>query len=136
MIGVAEGGGECDLQNFQTLCSPCHDEKTAHDRRTGWTTKAASGTADIRKWVAKEARATEVCQPSQVTPSFSGRGAGKFNASRSSQLSAPQTDEEEDKSYSSPLRKLVEMGFGSLVARRALQQTNGELSEAVAILTR
>jgi len=25
---VAEGGGECDLTNYQTLCLPCHREKT------------------------------------------------------------------------------------------------------------
>ena len=71
---MAEGGGECDLQNLQTLCSPCHAEKTAHDRRTGWTAKAASGTADIRQWAtagaggsAKKARTSSEVLPSRMT---------------------------------------------------------------------
>ena len=77
---MAEGGGECDLQNLQTLCSPCHAEKTAHDRRTGWTAKAASGTADIRRWAkagaggsAKKARTSEVL-PSTQAPQMTQAG--------------------------------------------------------------
>ncbi len=30
---VAEGGGQCDLDNLRTLCLPCHREATAHLRR-------------------------------------------------------------------------------------------------------
>jgi 5-methylcytosine-specific restriction endonuclease McrA len=30
---VAEGGGECDLENLRTLCLPCHREVTADLRR-------------------------------------------------------------------------------------------------------
>lgn len=30
---VAEGGGECDLDNLRTLCLPCHREVTADLRR-------------------------------------------------------------------------------------------------------
>lgn len=36
IISVIEGGGECGLDNIQTLCIPCHKEKTAelrHRRR-------------------------------------------------------------------------------------------------------
>lgn len=29
IIAVADGGGECDLSNYQTLCCPCHRKKTA-----------------------------------------------------------------------------------------------------------
>lgn len=29
ILPVAEGGGECDLQNLRTLCLPCHQEATA-----------------------------------------------------------------------------------------------------------
>jgi 5-methylcytosine-specific restriction protein A len=29
---VAEGGGQCDLDNLRTLCLPCHREVTAHLR--------------------------------------------------------------------------------------------------------
>ena len=30
---VAEGGGQCDLDNLRTLCLPCHREATAQLRR-------------------------------------------------------------------------------------------------------
>ena len=30
---VAEGGGQCDLDNLRTLCLPCHREATAELRR-------------------------------------------------------------------------------------------------------
>lgn len=34
ILAVEEGGGECDLSNIQTLCVPCHVQKTAeHARR-------------------------------------------------------------------------------------------------------
>jgi len=29
IIPVCEGGGECDLGNYRTLCHPCHKEVTA-----------------------------------------------------------------------------------------------------------
>ena len=32
-LAVADGGGSCGLDNFQTLCTPCHTEKTAAERR-------------------------------------------------------------------------------------------------------
>lgn len=33
IIAVADGGGECTLENFQTLCIACHAEVTADQRR-------------------------------------------------------------------------------------------------------
>jgi hypothetical protein len=29
IVPVVEGGGECDLSNFRTLCCPCHKKVTA-----------------------------------------------------------------------------------------------------------
>ena len=29
ILEVVEGGGECGLDNFQTLCVPCHKKKSA-----------------------------------------------------------------------------------------------------------
>ena len=48
---VAEGGGECDLSNYRTLCDPCHSAQTAALRRRlakAGLAVAAKGTADIR----------------------------------------------------------------------------------------
>ena len=33
ILPVAEGGGQCDLDNLRTLCLPCHREATAALRR-------------------------------------------------------------------------------------------------------
>jgi len=33
ILPVAEGGGQCDLENLRTLCLPCHREATADLRR-------------------------------------------------------------------------------------------------------
>jgi 5-methylcytosine-specific restriction endonuclease McrA len=33
ILPVAEGGGECDLENLRTLCLMCHREVTAELRR-------------------------------------------------------------------------------------------------------
>ncbi len=33
ILPVAEGGGQCDLDNLRTLCLPCHREATANLRR-------------------------------------------------------------------------------------------------------
>ncbi len=33
ILPVAEGGGQCDLENLRTLCLPCHREVTADLRR-------------------------------------------------------------------------------------------------------
>lgn len=32
-VPVAEGGGECGLDGYQTLCTPCHKRKTAEQAR-------------------------------------------------------------------------------------------------------
>ena len=29
IVGVAQGGGECGVENMQVLCWACHEEKTA-----------------------------------------------------------------------------------------------------------
>ena len=49
VVAVAEGGGESDLQNFQTLCVPCHAKKSRAQKERSKTEKrkkAAEGTAD------------------------------------------------------------------------------------------
>ncbi len=33
IVSVAEGGGQCELENLRTLCLPCHREVTADLRR-------------------------------------------------------------------------------------------------------
>jgi hypothetical protein len=53
IVPVAEGGGESDLTNFQTLCTPCHARKTKEqERRAAQARRAllAEGTADLRTW--------------------------------------------------------------------------------------
>lgn len=51
-IPVAEGGGECDISNYRTLCTACHQQETAalHRRLKGKAVaeRHASGTKDIR----------------------------------------------------------------------------------------
>ena len=36
VLAVANGGGESGLENSQTLCTPCHKEKTAEEHREGY----------------------------------------------------------------------------------------------------
>lgn len=51
IVPVAEGGGECDIQNYRTLCTPCHEEETKglHQRlKKAKLHKSAAGTKDIR----------------------------------------------------------------------------------------
>ena len=50
------GGGETSLDNFQTLCVPCHQKKTrqqAADKHKRSLAEAAEGTADLREWFAR-----------------------------------------------------------------------------------
>jgi len=57
IVPVAEGGGETSLDNFQTLCVPCHQKKTrqqAADKHKRSLAEAAEGTADLREWFATE----------------------------------------------------------------------------------
>ena len=53
IVPVAEGGGESDLSNFQTLCTPCHAKKTREQERRAKEERRAAfaeGTADLRTW--------------------------------------------------------------------------------------
>jgi hypothetical protein len=34
VVAVEEGGGQCGLEGYQTLCVPCHKRKTKRLRRT------------------------------------------------------------------------------------------------------
>ncbi len=47
IVPVAEGGGQCDLDNLRTLCLPCHREVTAdlRLRLRGRTAEQTSGGA-------------------------------------------------------------------------------------------
>jgi 5-methylcytosine-specific restriction endonuclease McrA len=51
IVPVAEGGGECGLENFRTLCDGCHRRATTDLRarmREAAAAAAAEGTKDIR----------------------------------------------------------------------------------------
>ena len=51
IVPVSEGGGEADLDNYRTLCDPCHARETAalHERlKAKKRAVAAEGTGDIR----------------------------------------------------------------------------------------
>ena len=51
IVPVAEGGGETCLDNFQTLCVPCHAKKTQGQKEDSNKRKrqeAAKGTLDLR----------------------------------------------------------------------------------------
>eukprot|EP00945_MAST-04E_sp_MAST-4E-sp1_P001628 g1628.t1 len=51
---LAEGGGECDLTNFRTLCTPCHKKETSSlNQRLARKrlAESAKGTFDIRTFL-------------------------------------------------------------------------------------
>ena len=51
IIPVCEGGGECDIDNYRTLCTVCHQEETnklTTGKRNRKKEQAAKGTSDIR----------------------------------------------------------------------------------------
>jgi hypothetical protein len=53
ILAVAEGGGDCGIQNFQTLCVPCHKLDTEKLRSRirlngGPTISANTNSQDIR----------------------------------------------------------------------------------------
>ena len=53
IIPVAEGGGCCSLDNFRTLCTPCHQKETNALRQRLVARKnaaAAAGTRDLRSF--------------------------------------------------------------------------------------
>ncbi len=45
IVGVAEGGGCCDLDNYKTLCVPCHRAETSKDITTRAKKKASTKTS-------------------------------------------------------------------------------------------
>ncbi len=53
---VAEGGGQCDLENIRTLCLPCHREVTAQlrHRLRARVSSAASSPASPRRTLLKQ----------------------------------------------------------------------------------
>lgn len=51
-LPVAEGGGQCGLENLRTLCVPCHHVETAALRqrmKQAKNMRAATGTKDLRE---------------------------------------------------------------------------------------
>ena len=53
IVPVAEGGGCCSLDNFRTLCTPCHQKETNALRQRLVARKnaaAAAGTRDLRSF--------------------------------------------------------------------------------------
>ena len=58
IVPVAEGGGECGLENFRTLCDGCHRRATSDLRarmRLAAAAAAAEGTKDIRGFLGANA---------------------------------------------------------------------------------
>ena len=56
-IAVAEGGGQCDIGNFRTLCTVCHAQETKalmerlrKKKRLQKVATAAAGSLDLRKF--------------------------------------------------------------------------------------
>ena len=50
---VEHGGGECDLTNLQTLCTPCHKSKTSKQKTQSGQRKrkaAAEGTPTLQSF--------------------------------------------------------------------------------------
>eukprot|EP00943_MAST-04B_sp_MAST-4B-sp1_P000459 g459.t1 len=71
---VAEGGGECDLSNFRTLCTPCHlkETKELHKRlKQKRLNESAKGTKDIRKFFSSNSLLTPVTQKIRKKESLS-----------------------------------------------------------------
>ena len=51
VVAVHVGGGEAELDNYQTLCTPCHAKKTAREGALHKRKQLASGTADLRQFM-------------------------------------------------------------------------------------
>ena len=56
-IAVVEGGGQCDIGNFRTLCTVCHAQETKalmervrKQKKLEKASSCAAGTADLRKF--------------------------------------------------------------------------------------
>ena len=57
VVAVADGGGECGLDNMQTLCTPCHAAKTKAQAEASARQKRqrlAEGTADLRAFFSSQ----------------------------------------------------------------------------------
>lgn len=50
IVPVAGGGGESSLDNFQTLCVPCHVKKTKEQEALRKRAALAEGSADLRSF--------------------------------------------------------------------------------------
>lgn len=50
ILAVSEGGGECGIDNYRTLCTPCHQEETNKLRSRLKLAPHAQGTHDIRSF--------------------------------------------------------------------------------------
>jgi len=57
VLAVADGGGEADLQNFQTLCIACHAEKTKAEAK-----RRAQERRELKKQAAAEAAAAAAAE--------------------------------------------------------------------------
>jgi len=59
ILPVAEGGGQCDLDNIRTLCVPCHREATAALRQRLAGTSSRLGLRAVLPLVGTNARADQ-----------------------------------------------------------------------------
>jgi len=74
ILPVSEGGGECDMTNLRTLCTPCHQRETKSlkerlNRKR--LAESAKGTFDIRSFMTQ--RSNSSCSPNYSTPSTENR---------------------------------------------------------------
>ena len=65
VVPVAEGGGCCSLDNFRTLCTPCHQKETNALRQRLVARKNA---ALVPEQCATLYEAVKLCNRSQVSP--------------------------------------------------------------------
>ena len=54
VLSVHLGGGEADLSNYATLCTPCHAKKTARETAVHKRKQLSSGSGDLRQLFAKQ----------------------------------------------------------------------------------
>ena len=76
IVPVAEGGGECDMSNFRTLCTPCHinETKALHKRlKDKRLRECAKGTKDIRVFFGNKGASTPSTQKVKTNPKGSIR---------------------------------------------------------------
>jgi len=51
---VAEGGGECGIENYRTLCTPCHKKETSKLKHRLKLSSGSTGSSDIRSFFGKK----------------------------------------------------------------------------------